>query len=380
MSFRIGVVTHDAAGNALGRALVLAELLDRVGPVHLVGFGSEIWAPVAGLRDVHLIPPPRTTLGLPLAAKKLARALRNDTVLIASKTRVLSYGLTVAVRANRPLVLDIDDLEHAFVRRKLGWIRQLVEPDREPITRLLERLRNPAAAVTVASRALQQRFGGTWLPHVRERKDYRVRAQLEGPEFRTRLGLGEQLVVGFVGTPRPHKGLRTAAAAIAAAVAATGNEMTLLIVGAGEADAELEVLRSLAEGHLRTIASVSLDRLPGVLGACDVVLVPQERTIESQFQSPAKLFDAMAAGRAIITSDVGDAREILDDAGVLVPPGDVLSLITGLRSLTDPDRRARLGAVSGERYLRVFAVDKWRDVMEGVVREAVDTAQRRYLT
>jgi glycosyltransferase involved in cell wall biosynthesis len=58
-----------------------------------------------------------------------------------------------------------------------------------------------------------------------------------------------------------------------------------------------------------------------------------------------KLFEYMAAGRAIVASDLPAVREVLTHGAnaVLVPPGDPDALADGIRSLeADAPMRARL--------------------------------------
>lgn len=371
MSRRVAVVCHDVEGNALGRAVVLAELLRPAADVRIVGFGEHIWEPAQHL-PVTAIRRPRTTLHLPSAARQLARSVRGEAILLSSKTRVLSYGLTAAIRGTRPHILDIDDLEREFVRRRLGWIRQLIEPDREPITRLLERIPAAVDGMTVASRALQRRFGGTWLPHVRDRSDYDRRAELDGQRIRRSLGLGAHFVLGFVGTPRAHKGLGIAAAA----VSDLDPGVKLLVVGAEQDDPEIRRHSETTGGRVHALGVVPIESIPGFLGACDIVLVPQLPGAASAYQSPAKLLDAMAAGVAIIASDIGDAREVLGSAGVVIPAGDSTRLAQAVRVLrTDPQRLARLGRDAAARYVEQYGLPRWRRTMEDVIEHALGAAR-----
>jgi glycosyltransferase involved in cell wall biosynthesis len=61
--------------------------------------------------------------------------------------------------------------------------------------------------------------------------------------------------------------------------------------------------------------------------------------------------EALYSGRAIVTTDMGGAREIIDaTCGVLVPPGDVVALAEALRRLvSDRGDRVRLGAAGPAR-------------------------------
>ena len=75
-----------------------------------------------------------------------------------------------------------------------------------------------------------------------------------------------------------------------------------------------------------------------------MVAVPQRDTPDTIGQVPAKLFDAMALARPIVSTHVSMIPEIVDGGGVLVPPGDVRGLTGALtRLLDDPAAAAALG-------------------------------------
>lgn len=370
---RIAIVGHDASRNPLGRALVLADLLDPLGEVRLVAFGDRLWPPAAGGRPVELLRPPGSTAGLPAAASRLRATISDADLIVAVKPRILSYGLAATVRDGRPLVLDIDDLEHLFTRRRLGWLRQLLEPDREPVTRMLELWRRPVAAVTVASRALQRRYGGTWLPHVRDRSVLALQAGRDGPTTRTRLGLDGTFTVGFVGTARPHKGL----AILADAVGRLGDDARLLIAGDLGGERDIDGLAVWTRGRLVTARGPTLAEVGAILGACDVIAIPQSGSIEAAYQSPAKLLDGLAAGKPVVTSDVGDAAELLNGAGRLIPPDDAAALASSLAELRDdPALRAQLGAAALARTAEAFSLERWQSILAGVVTPLIDAGGR----
>jgi len=61
-------------------------------------------------------------------------------------------------------------------------------------------------------------------------------------------------------------------------------------------------------------------------------------------QVPAKLFDAMALGRPIVSTAVSMIPEILDGCGLIVTPGDPRGLATAIRRLLErPDEARGLG-------------------------------------
>ena len=83
--------------------------------------------------------------------------------------------------------------------------------------------------------------------------------------------------------------------------------------------------------------------------------------------TPLALFEAMAAGKAIVSTSVDGCREVLEDGvtGVLVPPADAAALASGLdRVLGDAALREGLGrhALAASRRYDVRAcVDQMQD-------------------
>ena len=87
------------------------------------------------------------------------------------------------------------------------------------------------------------------------------------------------------------------------------------------------------------------------LAAACIAVLPNRDEPDSRFTSPIKLFEYMAAGCAIVASDLPPLRAVLaDDAAVWVRPGDPASLAEGIRALADDPQRARsLGAKAREK-------------------------------
>jgi glycosyltransferase involved in cell wall biosynthesis len=70
---------------------------------------------------------------------------------------------------------------------------------------------------------------------------------------------------------------------------------------------------------------------------------------------PMFLVEAMAHSCAIVATDVGGVRELMGDAGALVPADDADALRDALaRLITEPGRRAQLSAAAGRRAVERF--------------------------
>jgi len=341
------------SGNAAGRTDLLARLLAPLGSVEVIGprSGRGVWEPVSGGPVRYTSLPARRLPAFLASMAELVRRADGD-LIYASKPKLASAGVGYLKRlaGRRPLLLDIDDWEVGFFLGSgfwgtLGRALNLANPNGLPWTWLCERLTGLASGVTVASRFLQQRFGGTLIPHVRD-TDAWTPDRGDASQARRRLGVGERRLVMFIGTPRDYKGLDD----LADAVASLGRgDVALAVVGA---TAESATGRRLL-GRCPTVTLVPwvpFEQIPSLLSAADVVAVPQRETPDTVGQVPAKIFDAMALGRPIISTRVSMIPEILDGCALLVAPGDVSGLAAGiLRLLDNSDLAAALGGRARER-------------------------------
>ena len=156
----------------------------------------------------------------------------------------------------------------------------------------------------------------------------------------------DALVVGTIGRLSEQKGHRYLIEAAPALLGARASAH-LLIVGDGD---QMEPLKAQAAA-LGVAARVTFaghrTDVPALLGALDVFAISS--TYEG---TPLALFEAMAAGKAIVSTAVDGCREVLEDGvtGLLVPPRDPAALAKALgrvlddallrRSLADEARRA----------------------------------------
>jgi glycosyltransferase involved in cell wall biosynthesis len=372
---KISVLGFDLSDNATGRADLLARLLGTRWEVEVVGprFGEGLWRPALDGGVAHRPVAVGSAHRYPRFAglwRELAARADGD-VLYASKLRPTSYGVALLARRGRrrPLLLDIDDWELGFFRRSGAWGTlgrsvNVGNPNGLPWTWLMERLVGRADAVTVASRFLQRRFGGTLIPHARDTEAWDP-ARYDRAAGRARIGVGDERVVMFLGTPRAHKGVDD----LVEAVGLVGGDVRLVLVGA---DAGTEARRRwAARSWVRLVGQIPFDDVPRYLVAADVVAVPQRATTDTQGQVPAKLFDAMALGRPIVATTVSMIPEILTGCGVLVPPGDVVALATALRRLLDdPVEAAELGRRARERCQERYSFTAARAALFPLVERA----------
>jgi len=130
-------------------------------------------------------------------------------------------------------------------------------------------------------------------------------------------------------------------------------EITFLLVG-GEPQ-EVARLRSqtLAErlNNIILTGFIPNEKLPVYQAACEVLLMPYQRRVTAssggdiaRYLSPMKVFEYLACGRAILSSDLPVLQEALNsENAVLLPSQDVDAWMLALQRLRDlPDKRLRL--------------------------------------
>jgi glycosyltransferase involved in cell wall biosynthesis len=154
-----------------------------------------------------------------------------------------------------------------------------------------------------------------------------------GRRVRGELGLPEAaLVVGAISRLSLQKAHRDMLSA-AAIVLQQRPDTHFLLVGDGDQAHALRTQARELRIESRVVFAGHRSDVPAVLGAIDVLCISS--TYEG---TPLALFEAMAAGKAIVSTAVDGCREVLEDGttGLLVPPSDPPALATALlRALHD---------------------------------------------
>lgn len=331
----------------------------------LAGLARDEWEPTLLLEDAVGVEPlheradalrvpvervPPMPLGLDGARRvpALARLLRRRRPDVfhahMSSPVAAKWGLSAAVAARLPAVLgtvQVISTDYAPDRSTLLQLRLLaagvdryLAVSRAIAAELAGRYHWPPGKITVVHNAVEvERFGGP--------APTTLRAELgaaDRPLVLTAARLSDQ---------KGHAVLLQAAARLPGAVFAL----------AGEGPEE-RALRELAKalGVSERIRFLGRrDDVPALLAACDVFALP------SLYEgSSLAVLEAMAAGRAVVSSAIPGTEELIEDgrSGLLVPPRDPEALASALgRLLADERLRADLAAAARQRAEREFGSD-----------------------
>ena len=180
-------------------------------------------------------------------------------------------------------------------------------------------------------------------------------------EARRKLGWSDTaFIVGFVGRLQMlnmDKGVGT----LVDALAQVENVSLALVGGSDEAAnalCEQWLSLGLPANHFLYAGQVKPDAVPLYLAAFDVCAMPHPFTRQfAYYTSPLKLFEYMAAGQAIVATDLpGWADVIQHEANALLfPPDDVDALTQAIQRLRDDAAlRERLGQAARQRVMQHY--------------------------
>ena len=192
-------------------------------------------------------------------------------------------------------------------------------------------------------------------------------------EARRALGLPKGFTAGYTGHFYAGRGIE-----LMVALAQALPEVHFLWVGGRHEDVAIWKDHLKAEGieNVTLTGFVDNTRLPHYQAAADVLLMPYGTSIagsgggdSAEIASPMKMFEYMAAGRVIMSSDLPVIHEVLnEESAVFCPPDDVDEWQAALLALkADPEKRDSLAKVAR----KVVEGYTWRSRAERAVADFI---------
>lgn len=280
-------------------------------------------------------------------------------------------GLIAARRLGIPLILEVNGdvfAEYAHLGIELSraqwWVLRFLN----------RRLFHGCDHVIAVSEPLRQRLIAQWsLPPEKVTTVHNgARVELFANGGNKKRDEGPTLA--FVGTFKPWHGLDLLLDAFAK-LAPQHPKLKLLLVGDGPLREEMEARTEALglSGRVTFSGKVAQEKAAALLQGADLAVVNPRMTSAAIAQSPLKLFEYMAAGKAIIAPAMPNIEAILTHGvnGYLVAPDDAQALATGIEAcLLDPQlclemgRRAQAEALT--HYSWATTVTKIESVMRSV--------------
>jgi glycosyltransferase involved in cell wall biosynthesis len=166
----------------------------------------------------------------------------------------------------------------------------------------------------------------------------------------------EGLAIGFVGRLVPQKGLDNLLQALALQRSA---KWRLTIVGDGPERERLEQLATELRlaARVRWTGGLPTEQVASLWPDLDVLVMPSRSSPEWREANGQVLMEAMANEVAVLGTDSGVIPELIGDAGIVVPDGDLQGLGAALERLSDVPTRRTLAQAARARALRLYSDD-----------------------
>lgn len=279
--------------------------------------GAQVNLITPGTLSPRVLARPTSVLSHYAALRRLLRQQPPDLIV----SYALSTGLPALRLARRhgiPYIFHVIDALHAIVpSRALQPVAHAVE----------RRLFGAADEIILINQHLRDyaiRMGA----HPRRSRVLRTGVDLarfdptaDGSAARAELGFQpDDTVLFFMGWLYGFSGVREVAASLRDAPPG----VRLLVVGDGDQYDELVALRDAGLGdRLVLTGRVPYQRIPSLLAAADVCLLPFHTVPATEHIVPIKLYEYMAAGKPVVASPLpGVMRDIGDDSGVIYAPAE----------------------------------------------------------
>ncbi len=266
---------------------------------------------------------------------------------------LLSIGAALACwRTNTPYVLTVDAdllLERAVVNEPLHGVQAFAARRAALLTYRL------ADAIVCVSEPVRENLIHRW--HVAPEKITVIPNGVDVSRFMQPVDTAvvrqkwqicaEAPVVMFVGGFQRWHGIdRLLEAFVRVRTAVPKAQLVLVGDGPARPETEAQITALGLQDAVTLTGMVPHEHVPELLAVADVVTIPYPKLPAELWFSPLKLYEYMAAGKAIVASKDGQIADVLIDEvnGRLVEPGNVTELAQAIiHLLQHPEDRERLG-------------------------------------
>jgi glycosyltransferase involved in cell wall biosynthesis len=284
-------------------------------------------------------------LWLAVAALRLLRRGGYDVVHAVEESVFIALAGRRLARFR--LVYDMDSLMADQIAEKWGWVKHIL-----PLLRWFERQAiGRSELVLPVCEAIAERVR----PHTEPARVHLLPdvalppGEGGGPieSLRELVGDKEAPIALYVGNLETYQGIELLIEGLAALP--PERRCNLVVIGGTPEAIELHRVRAERMGiaaHSRFLGQRPIAALGGFLAQADILCSPRLQGVNT----PMKIYSYMAAGRAILATDIASHSQVLDKDCALLVPARGVAVAAGLARLTgDAALRARLGAAAAAR-------------------------------
>lgn len=364
------------------RPFILAQALQKIPyPVEIIGLTFEPFTPPPDLDISIQVFPGKNYPSVLKSFYQLSQKIDGD-IIYAYKPKPSSFGVSLIKKmfTGRPLILDIDDWEMSWYggdewQYKPGSLKQfardilkpngaLRNPDYPLYLKAMEGLTSRADAITIHTGFIQQRFGGIYLPNGKDTTLFNPE-NYNSESVRSQYNLSDYRILMFPGAPRPYKGIEDVLMALDIL---NQPDLRLVIVGGSPYDNYDQKLREKWGQWLISIPPLPVTKMPEIVAAAHIIVVPQRNHPSALAQFPLKLTDGMAMAKPVLSTNVGDIPDILGNTGYLVDPSSPEQIAEMIQHIfSDFDQAQKKGIEARKRCVEQYSIEAMANILASIL-------------
>lgn len=339
---KIAVSCWNLSHNCAGRALTLLGCYQYAGyDVSLIGTcigeHSQLWEPLLLSEVECLFYRVKNVEDLAQQSTAFVKAHPFDVVHL-SKPRLPNILLGQLYKKiwNAKVIMDVDDEELSFlslskqIKSYCQGILKKPNNIRAPYwTRYAVSKIHQFDEVTVSNVALQRKYGGTLIPHVRDERLFHNSMDFRR-QMRQNFNLPQdKIVVLFFGSPKRHKGIIETANAIRE----TGRkDMCYVVVGDFTDNTLKEELLDIQDVEVYCLPNQPYDKAHEIIAIGDICVLYQDMHSNiSKYQLPAKMVDALAMGLTVFATPTEPIKPYIEEGVVIKIQDNLVDLLRQYR-------------------------------------------------
>lgn len=364
------------------RPFILAQALQKIPyPVEIVGLTFEPFTPPPDLDISIQVFPGKNYPSVLKSFYQLSQKIDGD-IIYAYKPKPSSFGISLIKKmfTGRPLILDIDDWEMSWYggdewQYQPGSLKQfardilkpngaLRNPDYPLYLKAMEGLTSRADAITIHTGFIQQRFGGIYLPNGKDTTLFNPE-NYNSESVRSQYNLSDYRILMFPGAPRHYKGIEDILMALDLL---NEPDLRLVIVGGSPYDDYDQKLREKWGRWLISIPPLPVTKMPEIVAAAHIIVVPQRNHPSALAQFPLKLTDGMAMAKPVLSTNVGDIPDILGNTGYLVAPSSPEQIAEMIKHIfSDFDQAQEKGIQARKRCVEKYSIEAMANILASIL-------------
>ncbi|MGL6138811.1 MAG: glycosyltransferase family 4 protein, partial [Planktothrix sp.] len=182
---------------------------------------------------------------------------------------------------------------------------------------------------------------------------------------RSQYNLSDYKILMFPGAPRPYKGIEDVLMALDIL---NQPDLRLVIVGGSPYDDYDQKLREKWGQWLISIPPLPVTKMPEIVAAAHIIVVPQRNHPSALAQFPLKLTDGMAMAKPVLSTNVGDIPDILGNTGYLVEPSSPEQIAEMIQHIfSDFDQAQEKGIAARKRCVEHYSIEAMANILASIL-------------